>query len=46
MFVLVSRCYSGDEIKESEVGRECTTCTGEKRNGYSGQQRKETIRKP
>jgi len=42
MFVLVSRCYSGDEIKESEMGRECFTCTGEKRNAYSGQQRKES----
>jgi hypothetical protein len=43
MFVLVNRCYSGDEIKENKMVRECATCTGEKRNAYRGQQRKETI---
>jgi len=37
MFVLVNRCYSGDELKEKEMGREFGTCTGEKRNAYSGQ---------
>ena len=42
MFVLVNRCYSGDEIRENEMSRECGTCTGEKRNACSGQQRKET----
>lgn len=43
MFVLVNRCYSGYVIKENEMGKECSTCTGEKRNAYSGQRRKETI---
>jgi hypothetical protein len=43
MFLLVNRCHSGDEIKENEMGRECGTCAGEKKNAYSGQQRKETI---
>jgi hypothetical protein len=37
MFVLVNRCYSGDEIKEKDMGREFGTCTGEKRNAYNGQ---------